>query len=346
MIRVRGAAWTMVYFFGLNALAADAPNLLDNSSFESESQPNGVPLGWSLWTNNETGYRCESAPGGRTGKNCLKVEGAGTRGVVFAKGVPIDRSKRYALRGWVKLEGEQDAQALIMFHYFDKGKWLGLPDKIGVSSRHKGWLLLEKTDRVDYVPAASMIWFSCTLEGKGTAWFDDIELKAYDRDKLPSDFNSRFGASNKAPEFKVLARLIGDWDTHTTISPGIWVANGSVSDGVETVEWTLGDKVLQSKHVQRPENAETLELETYDAQQGVFRLWHFDSAGNFPRGNYEGRWDEKTSTLTYEGTDADGVSVRLARRFLSDDRLETEAVWRDKSGQVVMEMKKSADRRR
>jgi len=327
--------------------AITAPrNLLDNPSFEAESGPDGVPDGWSLWTQEGTGYRCEAAPAGRTGKKCLKVEGAGTRGVVFAKGVPIDRTKRYALRGRAKLEGEPGARALILFHYFDRGKWLGLPDFVGVATNNKDWQLIAKTDRAAEVPDASMIWISCTLEGKGTAWFDDVEFVAYDRDKLPADFESRLGANNQPAEFTVLARRIGAWDTQTSIKPGAWVTNGLESKGVETVEWQLGNKILQSRHREDSGKTESLVIETYDPQGGAYRVWHFDSQGNFPRGDYTGKWDENAKTLIYEGTDSRGVAVKSVQRFIGDDRIETQAVWRDKAGSVVMELDKVATRRK
>ena len=352
MIRLFGAMLAYVLLVGsCVTLAAERPengaasdDLIENSSFEAESQPGQSPPGWSLWTQDETGYRCEVAAGGRTGKQCLKVDGAGTRGVVFAKGVPIDRNKRYALRGWVKFEGEPGARALILFHYFHEGKWLGLPDAIGVTSRQKDWQLQTKTDRTSEVSDASMIWISCTLEGKGAAWFDDVELVAYDGDNLPADFESRLGASNQPAELNVLARRVGVWDTQTTIKPGVWVANGRAAKGVETVEWQLGKKFLYSKSKEQPGTDESLVIETYDPQAGAFRLWHFDSNGNFPRGEYAGQWDDKANTLTYEGVDSNGVDVKSVQRFVTDDRIETHAVWRDKNGGVLMEMERVVTR--
>lgn len=353
MVRVCGSMLAFIVLVAPRVLADEPPaavagpqNLLDNPSFEAESRPDGAPVGWSLWTQEGTGYRCEAAPDGRTGKKCLKVEGAGTRGVVFAKGVPIDRTKRYALRGWVKFEGDPGARALVLFHYFDQGKWLGLPDFVGVASKTKDWRLVTKTDRAAEVPDASMIWVSCTLEGKGVAWFDDVELVAYDRDDLPADFETRFGASNQLAEFNVLALRLGAWDTQTTIKPGVWVANGLESKGVETVEWRLGKKLLQSKYRENSGKTESLVIETFDPQGGAFRVWHFDSQGNFPRGEYQGKWDENAKTLTYEGTDSNGVAVQSIQRLVGDDRIETQGVWRDKTGSVVMELEKVATRRK
>jgi len=114
-------------------------NLLNDSSFEGAT-PGRLPNGWSYWSAADgSKYRAEVTEGGRTGNKCLKIAGEGVRGVVFANGVKIERDKRYVLRGWAKFEGDKDARALIMFHYFHNGKWLGLPDVIGVTSKHKDW---------------------------------------------------------------------------------------------------------------------------------------------------------------------------------------------------------------
>jgi hypothetical protein len=207
------------------------------------------------------------------------------------------------------------------------------------------WQLITKTDRTGEVPDASMIWVSCTLEGKETAWFDDVELVAYDRDKLPSDFDVRFGASNRPPGFAVLARRLGVWDTQTTIKPAVWVPQGKVVEGVDAVEWELGETLLRSRFDEQPGNAKSLILETYDAQAGVYRMWPFDSNGNFPRGEYRGTWDDAAKALTYEGVDSAGVAVESVQRWVSEDRLESHAVWKNKDGNIVMELDKASVRR-
>ncbi len=40
---------------------------------------------------------------------------------------------------------------------------------------------------------------------------------------------------------------------------------------------------------------ESMFMETYDAEAGVFRSWFFDSNGSFPRNEMIGRWDGKTT---------------------------------------------------
>jgi hypothetical protein len=216
-------------------------NLIANSTFEHALGADGLPLRWNQWIQAGGKYRSEVVEGGRTGKKCLKIEGEGIRAAVFANPIDVDRNKRYGLRGWVKFEGDKDARANIVFNYFHEGKWLGLPDQMGVTGKQKGWRLLAKTDRADNVPAALEIQISCNIEGKGTAWFSELELIAFDKDNLPADFETRY----LSPEFSVLARRIGTWDTQTTIKPGVWVPDGAKTKGVETIDWALGKKFIQ-----------------------------------------------------------------------------------------------------
>src|SRR5262245_13317081 len=235
-------------FAGAITLAQDragktpSKNLLNNSSFEEALGPDGLPEGWSLWVQADGKYKAAVVDGGRTGKKCLKIDGAGIRAVVNASEIKLDRGKRYALRGWVKVEGDNECRALITFNYLHDGKWLGLPEIVKISPKDKGWQLIAKTDRADQVPDASVLVVSCNLEGKGTAWFDDLELVAFDRKNLPDDFETRYGPSNQPAEFNVLQRRVGAWDTQTTIKPGVWVPDGAKSKGVETFEWVLGKK--------------------------------------------------------------------------------------------------------
>jgi hypothetical protein len=145
---------------------------------------------------------------------------------------------------------------------------------------------------------------------------------------------------------EALARRIGTWDTQSTIKPGVWNPDGTQTKGVETIDWALGKKFIHGKQKRQPGNAESMFIETYDTQDGVFRSWYFDSDGNYPRNEMIGRWDEKTKTMTYKGTDPAGVTALVVLRFADPDRFDWEGTWRDKSGKVLMEMVGKATRRR
>jgi hypothetical protein len=170
-------------------------NLIVDPSLD-ETQTGQLPNGWFAWLNDGPDFKCEVVEGGVTGKHCLQISGTGTRGVVFATSIPLDRSKRYSLKGRVKVEGEAGTWAVIKLNYFNKTGWLGVDDRVGVTSSDLDWKLFEKTDIADQYPAATLIVPTCHIEGNGTAWFDDLEVVAYDRDKLPADFDAKHGKSN------------------------------------------------------------------------------------------------------------------------------------------------------
>lgn len=171
-------------------------NLIDDPSLE-DTQPGQLPRSWSAWLDDGPDFKCEVVEGGVTGKHCLQISGTGTRGVVFATSIPMDRTKRYALKGRVKVEGEAGTWAVIKLNYFNKSGWLGVDDRVGVKAGESGWKLFEKTDRASAFPEATLMVPTCHIEGNGTAWFDDLEVIAYDRDKLPEDFDKKHGRNNR-----------------------------------------------------------------------------------------------------------------------------------------------------
>ena len=87
----------------------------------------------------------------------------------------------------MKVEGEAGTWAVIKLNYFNSTGWLGVDDRVGVTTDDLDWKLFEKTDCDDKYPAATLIVPTCHIEGNGTAWFDDLEVIAYDRDKLPRE---------------------------------------------------------------------------------------------------------------------------------------------------------------
>jgi hypothetical protein len=171
-------------------------NLIEDPSLE-ETATGQLPQGWFAWLNDGPDFKCEVVEGGVTGKHCLQISGTGTRGVVFATSIPLDRSKRYALKGRVKVEGEAGTWAVIKLNYFNNTGWLGIDDRVGVTTSDLEWKLFEKTDLADQYSAATLLVPTCHIEGNGTAWFDDLEVIAYDREKLPDNFDATHGKNNR-----------------------------------------------------------------------------------------------------------------------------------------------------
>jgi hypothetical protein len=92
-------------------------NLIVDPSLEDTST-GALPRSWFAWRNDGSNFKCEVVEGGVTGKQCLQIFDTGTRGVVFATSIPMDRTKRYPLKRRVKVEGEAGTWAVIGFDYF------------------------------------------------------------------------------------------------------------------------------------------------------------------------------------------------------------------------------------
>lgn len=180
-MRIRPLAVLALSFLGLGfAIAADdAPkNLAANGDFEA-ALPEGatLPKDWSIFTKPEGSYKTSIVDAAHGGKKSLLVEGDGEFAVVSPPRILIDGKSRYAVRGAVKVEGE-GAKATIKFDYFDEQwKWLGSTSIGEITSDMKGWHMLSVTDRAAIeAPKAKHLSVGLSLNGKGKAWFDDIEL--------------------------------------------------------------------------------------------------------------------------------------------------------------------------
>jgi hypothetical protein len=325
------------------AAGEDPTNLITNPSFEGEVAQHRLPRGWRPYFDTDKGYHYAVVDGGHTGKKSLMITGEGTRTLVFAEGVKLDRTKRYVLRGWVRYEGDNDGWAMINFNYRKGGTNYYIKGGDRISAGQKGWQFQSKTDRADEASEADMLWISCKLEGKGKAWFDDLELIAYDRKALPRDFDAKHGTSNRPAAWHVLQRRVGAWNTETTVKPGKWNPGGAKTTGKESTRWVLANKFIQAEGQKKETNARSIHLMTFDEQFNVYRMWFFTSNGHFPRSPFTGQWNETAQTLTFKATDPEGIKVTSIMKFVDDDHMTWHGVW-TKDGEVTMEMDSKATR--
>ncbi|MDZ4686377.1 MAG: serine/threonine-protein kinase [Planctomycetaceae bacterium] len=269
-------------------------NLLLDASFE-ETAPTLLPRGWSSWLNDGPTFRCEVIADGRTGQRCLHITGEGTRAVVFANSVPVDHSKRYALKGWAKFDGDKDARAIIKFNYFHDGQWLGVHDLVGVTADQPGWHLLEKTDAADTYPAASTLVATCHVEGNGSAWFDDLELIAYDRDMLANNFEARHGRHNRLATPVALDRFVGRWETTYRFRATDDAPREDELQLESASEKTLDDHHLLSFAKATAGDEQRLLLLTFDPNFAAYRQWFFSSNGKAFESR--GQWNDADQSL-------------------------------------------------
>jgi hypothetical protein len=160
---------------------APAKNLVANPSLETPIPPGRLPLGWVWFSRPEGAYRFSVVNGGHTGIKALQVEGAGEAGVMQIGRVKRETSKRYAARGWFKVEGGEETIGTLSFHYYGAGeKYLGSTYAGFLSPAARGWQLVALTDRAAETPGTLNITATAALSGKGKAWIDDLEMVARD----------------------------------------------------------------------------------------------------------------------------------------------------------------------
>lgn len=320
------------------ALAADtsAENLLEDASFEASREGAETPERWSNFFSQPAGaYSSRVVAGGRTGKQSLRIAGDGDFGVAAGNLVPLDRKRRYAVRGWVKVEGDADAAADVKFHYYDAtGKYLE-QTRIGyVMPASKGWQFITVIDHAESVPNATQIGLAVAITRKCRAQFDDLELLAFDRENLPKDFELEYGTM---PKLRVLHRRVGTWELDTTIKPCIWNSRGERIKETEKIDWTLGGQFVRSVKSGSNGQETSLDLMTFDPRTDTYRHWFFDNRGVFPRGEFGGSWDEAKQTFKFVG-DVDAIKSEFTLRVISSDRMEFEGRWVGKDGKVYLDM--------
>jgi hypothetical protein len=342
MLRRLPRCLLVLLFCHVAVLAQNAENLVADPSMEESTAGAATPVGWQgFFSQPDSAYASRIVDGGRTGKRSLVIQGDGEFGVASANLVPLDRKKRYVVRGWVKIEGDEAAAADIKFHYTDaEGSYLAQTRRGHVMPASKGWQFVTVTDAAETVPEARQLALAVAVTKKAKAQYDDLELLVFDRDKLPKDFELEHGTM---PKLRVLDRRVGTWDVETTIKPCAWVPRGDKRTEVETAEWVLGRQFVRMSH-RGPGAEESMSLMTFDPRTDRYASWFFDSKGAFPRTPTRGQWDAAKRTLRFEG-EADGIKSHFNLRFASDTRIEFDATFVGKDGKVYMDMQGTCMRR-
>lgn len=317
-------------------------NLIEDGSFQQTAE-GSLPSGWSDWFNDGPKSRWEIVEGADSPGRMLKIFARGTRAVVFANSIPLDRSKRYALKGLVKFEGNKDARALIKLNYFHQGKWLGVHDLVGVTGAQEGWHVLEKSDAADAYPEATVLVPTCHVEGEGVGWFDDLELVAFDRDKLPVDFDLKHGKNNKQAVVMNFDRWVGEWDTTFDVKQTAQTAERATT-GTITTRKVLGDNYLLTHSSSASSPTQFLWFTNYDSQVAAYRLWIFGSDGEaFER---RGQWDAASQMLTLDLLPpSPGVTGKSTDRFVGDDQIESTLFVKSGDGKVTRDSRWTARRK-
>lgn len=157
--------------------SAESKNLVRNGSLEEPVAEGALPDGWTAFQQPAAGYTMRVVGQARTGKHGLSISGEGDWGGVAVHRVPIAEGRQYAVRGWVKLEGDEAARGIVKLDYFNEaGEWI-------VSSPHDvqvqpgpGWQLVSMVSHRSHAPGAKSVGLAVAVTGKARGLFDDLEM--------------------------------------------------------------------------------------------------------------------------------------------------------------------------
>ncbi|MDA1053275.1 MAG: DUF1579 family protein, partial [Planctomycetota bacterium] len=152
-----------------------------------------------------------------------------------------------------------------------------------------GELLLENSGRKDRLPAER----------------EAAIVAAWKKHEPPADLLA---------ELKVLDRMIGTWDTVSTMKPAEWTPEGDSSTAKIKREWILNGRFVMDTSI-HSNGDESIALIGYDLGQKAYRSWWFNSQGEFPRSPSTGSWNESKQTLSYVSELGDGKTMRSSVRF-------------------------------
>ena len=148
------------------------------------------------------------------------------------------------------------------------------------------------------------------------------------------------GPAKDVPELQVLNHWVGTWDDDVTVKPNAGLPNGMRAKGTITAEWVLDGRFVQQTGTLDPGNGspamKVSTLMTYDRRRKAYRSWMFFSSGAVTES--EGRWDEKSRTMTSTSRDAEsGGTTTITATFAADGSERWSFIEKDRDGKIVGE---------
>lgn len=141
-------------------------------------------------------------------------------------------------------------------------------------------------------------------------------------------------ATQKPAELKVLERLIGAWDSVSTVK----VMDGQPvklsQAGTVTRRWSLNGWFVEEAG--KGENGmEVHVLFTYDVNSQRFKMWYFDSLGT--NVDSDGTWDEASHTISWKKDLGNGITQLGTIHFVDPNAHEWTSAVKDGAGKVLWE---------
>jgi hypothetical protein len=133
-------------------------------------------------------------------------------------------------------------------------------------------------------------------------------------------------------ELKVLDRLAGTWKDEVVFKVSVSNPTERRETWTYSNKWTLKGRFLESRGRKSDGKDEDLQLMTFDPETKTFRKWYFSPDGYVAEAS--GRWDEKTSTLTWTNELGDGGTGVSSWRFADKNTIVWSRITKDKEGKV------------
>ena len=174
----------------------------------------------------------------------------------------------------------------------------------------------------------------------GTSRFAVLAILAGIFLAAPASAEAPQGPAGDVPELKVLEHRVGEWDVEMTIKPADGPSGGIKAKGTAKAEWVLDGRFVQSTWTMEGEDGSPpmkgISLMTYDPGKKAYRGWMFLSNGSVSQ--TEGRWDDKTRTMTLKARDPQGGSSTVVESFAEDGTQTWTIVEKDRDGRVLAEV--------
>jgi hypothetical protein len=150
------------------------------------------------------------------------------------------------------------------------------------------------------------------------------------------------GAGNQVPpEMKVLERLVGTWKSENVVKTA--PTTPTASTGVSKTTLILGGHFTENRNYSNDGALANINMFSYDARGKVYRQWLFDSNGNTLEST--GTWNADNRTLTFTKEQGGNKGV-FSMRFVDDDTVHTNIVWKDAAGKVTFDFEGKATRQK
>ncbi|MEX1231661.1 MAG: DUF1579 family protein [Planctomycetaceae bacterium] len=323
--------------------ASKGRNLINDPSLEATAVGEKYPVGWGGGNLVPAdSYRMSVVEEGRTGERGWMIEGEGQYAVIptidYQSRPQIDRARRYAARGWVRLDA---GAAQLKILYFDADRRYIGENRGAIFTQPGDWHVLTLTDDLEHQPEARYLCLALALIGKGKAVFDDVEFASFDADRLPENFEADYASSpHHTPA--MFDRWVGRWKTISE-HQATATTEAKTAAGETVIRKLLDDRLLLWQYTSDTGDPQYASLLAFDENIGAHHLWVFGSAGEaFER---TGTWDAASQTLLLQlKPPSPGVTGASADRFVDDDRIESTLLVKNAAGDVTRDVRTTSTR--